>query len=73
MRKLYLAVSRDKYELPVAVSDTPGGLADLCGTTKGTVLSVISHAKERKCTPSYLRIKYTEKEWDDDDYLFNVR
>ena len=28
MKKLYLATTQDKYELPVAVSDTPEGLAE---------------------------------------------
>ena len=44
--KLYIATTPDKYELPVAVSDTPQGLARLMGTTKYTVLSCISHQKE---------------------------
>ena len=66
MRRLYLAVTPDKYELPVAVSETPSGLAEMCGTTKGTVLSVISHAKQHKRSCIYHRLNYTDKEWNDD-------
>lgn len=63
MRKLYLAVTPDKYELPVAVADTAEGLADQIGTTKGTILSVISHAKQHKRRSVYHRLTYTERDW----------
>lgn len=62
MRKLYLYVTADKYELPIAVSDTPQGLADMLGNTKNGVLSCISHAKGKE-HQRYYRIYYTEKEW----------
>lgn len=45
MRKLYIAATPDRYELPVAVADTPEELANHLGVTRYTVLSVISHAK----------------------------
>ena len=40
--KVYMRCSRDKYELPLAVADTPAELALLTGKTKGSVLSLIS-------------------------------
>lgn len=40
--KLYLKVTRDKYELPVAVAESPKELAIMLGTTKNNVLSSIS-------------------------------
>lgn len=65
MRKLYLATTDDKYELPVAVSDTPAGLAQMLGVSKGGILSVISHAKQHRKFCVYHRIEYTEREWNE--------
>lgn len=64
MKRLYLATTQDKYELPVAVSDTPEGLAELMGVSRRSVLSVISHAKQHKRNCMYHRIDYTEREWN---------
>ena len=63
MRKLYIAVTPDRYELPVAVSETPEGLAKMVGTSKNTVLSVISHARTHRHPCTYQKITYTEREW----------
>lgn len=61
--KLYIATTPDRYELPVAISETPQGLASLVGTTKGTVLSCISHQKEgRKSIYHKVLIKEGENE-----------
>lgn len=65
MRKLYLATTPDKYELPIAVSDTPKELARMMGVSKGGILSVISHAKQHKKSCAYHRIEYTEREWEE--------
>lgn len=58
MRKLYIVVTRDKYELPIAVSDTPQGLADMLGRTRNGILSCITHHKG-----GVMRVEYTEREW----------
>ena len=63
MKKLYLATTQDKYELPIAVSDSPEGLAEQMGVTRYSILSVISHAKQHKRNCMYHRIDYTEREW----------
>lgn len=44
--KLYICVTRDKYELPVAVAESARGLAEMRGVQSSTVLSSISHEKE---------------------------
>lgn len=54
--RLYICVTRDKYELPLAVADTPEALAKMCGVSAGTVLSVISHAKQHKYVSQYKRV-----------------
>ena len=49
MKKLYLATTQDKYELPIAVADSPKELAEMTGRgTRQTVLSAISHSKNQK-------------------------
>ena len=63
MKKLYLATTQDKYELPIAVSETPEGLAEMMGVSRRSVLSVISHAKQHKRSCMYHKIDYTEREW----------
>lgn len=44
--KLYICVTRDKYELPVAVAESARELAEMRGVQSSTVLSSISHEKE---------------------------
>ena len=65
MKKLYIAVTPDKFELPVYVADTPMELARVMGTSPNTVLSVISHSRQHKHPCTYQRIDYTEREWDE--------
>lgn len=42
---LYLEVTTDKYELPVAVADSPSELARIRNVSTNTVNSAISHEK----------------------------
>jgi hypothetical protein len=62
MKKLYIKTTLDAFELPLAVSETAEGLAKMCETTKGTILSEISHSKDRPRV-SYKRVDYTDEEW----------
>ena len=65
MKRLYLATILDRYELPIAVADTPEELANHLGVTRYTVLSVISHAKKHKRSCMYHKIEYNEREWNE--------
>ncbi len=57
-KKLYLAVTTDKYELPLYVSDTAKGLADWSGYSSGYILSAISHDYPgKKAGMKFLRIE----------------
>lgn len=64
MRKKYIYICHtlDKFELPIAVADSPSELAEICGTTAGCVSSSISHelldGKQRK----YKRVEVIEDE-----------
>lgn len=58
---LYIAVTKDKYELPIAVADSPQELAKLCGTTKNVINSMISHEKAGRIKSKYKKIEIEER------------
>ena len=45
IERVWLKVSSDKYELPLAVADTAVELATLCGVTVNTIYSQMSRVK----------------------------
>lgn len=64
-KKLYLAVSADQYELPLAVFDTSHELADWSGYGIMYVLSAITHNYSgEKSSMQFLRV---EVEWEEDE------
>lgn len=56
-KTVWMKVTHDKYELPVAVADTAEELAKICGTTANSIRSSISHVKNgrKKWTP-YVKV-----------------
>lgn len=46
MKKLYMYVTKDEYELPLVIADSAEELAQMLGTTKNTVLSSIAHKRQ---------------------------
>lgn len=62
-RNVWLNVTMDEYELPVAVADTAAQLAQILGTTEMTILSSISHAKHdgRKTPYRKVRVEIDEE------------
>lgn len=44
--KVYMKVTRDEYELPLAIADTPAELAEMTGASKNTIFSNIAHQKD---------------------------
>ena len=58
---VWIKVSADKYELPVAIADTPSELARLCGTTANTISSTWSHYKKGNIKKSsYVKVRLEE-------------
>lgn len=53
--KLYLKVTKDHLELPLAVAASPAELARMTGTTEGCILSSISHGR-----PGWVRVEIEE-------------
>lgn len=60
--KLYAKVSTDKYELPLAVADSPRELARMTGNTCGSIRSMIS-----KGVPGYIKIDCGPDMWPTND------
>jgi hypothetical protein len=46
-KDLWMKVTSDEYELPVAVADSVGQLAKLCGVSVNTIYTSMSHAKHQ--------------------------
>ena len=47
--RVYMAVTRDKYELPLAVADTVLELAKMRKVSPETIYGRLSHQKGKKC------------------------
>ena len=59
LERLYIAVTPDLYELPIAVADTAKELAKMIGTSENSVYSCISKKRSGKKTKfKFLRIDY---------------
>ncbi len=61
--KLYIAVSKDEYELPYAIADTPTDLARMLGVNPQSVRKAFYDIRNGR---SYKRTKYREVEIDDE-------
>ena len=59
---LYMEVTSDKYELPVAVAESPRELAEMTRTKSSIIRSAICHMKQ----PGRRRSKYVKLEVEDD-------
>lgn len=63
MNYVYMAVTNDKYELPVYVTETPGELAKIVGLKPDSLYSILSHKSDEKDNPNrkkrllYLKVK----------------
>lgn len=68
--RIWLAVTQDKYQLPVAVADTAAELARMMGVRQSTVISSVYRQRLRAKTIKGIRgqkKKYFCIEVDDDD------
>ena len=53
---VYMVVSKDKYELPLAVADSVAELARMIGLNRSTVASAMSHAKKKGFNSHYVKV-----------------
>ena len=64
MRRLWLAITLDKYELPYAVADSYQELAKMVGRSPSSIQSAISHHKHGRWKRSrYITVDV--EEWED--------
>lgn len=59
---VYMMVTQDKYELPLAIADSSYELARITGTNAISIRSAISHAKDRNSK----RSKWVKVEIDEE-------
>ena len=60
---LYMAVTPDEYQLPLAVADSVQQLARMVGVTTNSIYSAISHGESRNWKKRrYVRIRIDEEE-----------
>lgn len=53
---VYMKITKDEFELPVAVADSPKELAKIVGTKPNYILSSISHAKKDGYRSAYVKV-----------------
>lgn len=58
--RIYVQVTPDEYELPVAVADSPEELAEITGHTVGTIKTTISKRKNGKRKGKFLYVEVEE-------------
>lgn len=56
-KKLYLLVSKDEYELPLAVCDSVYELSERAGATENTIRSALSHYKNDGVNCPYRQVE----------------
>lgn len=64
--KLYMAVTNDRYQLPLGVSEDPGELAKMLGVKRQTILCDLCpsrkhRSKEKKRDYKVVRIRMEEE------------
>lgn len=65
---VWMKVTHDKYELPVAVADSSRELAQICGVKLSSIYSIMSHAKNNYRNydwSPYRKIRLEEDEEDE--------
>ena len=62
MTKIYMAVTKDKYELPYAIADSPSMLAKITGEKSQTIRTYISTGQK-----GFVRVEVE----DDDESLIS--
>ena len=67
MKYIWMAVTPDKYELPIAVEDSARKLADLLGVSESTVKgSEFRHTDGHICGVKYVKVRNTDEDTDTD-------
>lgn len=62
---VWLYVTKDKYELPLAVADSLPLLAKQLGITTNAIHSAMSHSRTKGYKCRYIKVVIDEKETED--------
>lgn len=68
---VYMYVTTDKYELPIAIADSPKELAAILGTTNNAVSSAISHKKGKNPNSLGMYVKVWIDEYENEEGVEN--
>lgn len=71
-KQMYMMVTKDEYELPLAFADTPAELARMLGLQSGSVIqSAIQKSKVRKpkkrkeaASSQYVKVVFDDDDWE---------
>ena len=58
---LWLKVTHDKYEFPLAIADSPKQLAEMVGTTKAAVVSGACHFRHGRAWSCYRKVEIEDE------------
>lgn len=72
MKVLWVALSKDKYKLPVAVADSRAELAEMMHTTKNAISSNISRYKRGLGPERYAKVEVPEEKEDIENLISAV-
>ena len=62
-RYIWMKVTKDIYQLPLMVADSASELAEMCGTSRNSVVSTFSHYRKGRIEfPSYICVTIEEGE-----------
>lgn len=65
MTVVYMKVSKDEYELPEAIADSPMHLAKMLGVKPQSIYDSMRHVKTRGSWSPYKKVEFDEEEDDD--------
>lgn len=66
MIHIWMMVTQDEFELPLAIADSSDELAQICGTTANSIRSTVAKARKGIIkNPSYVLVKVEEGETND--------
>lgn len=66
-KAIYMYVSADKYEIPLAIADSADELAEMLGVTRNAIDSSMSNARRRGNKCQYKRVLVDAEEGDEDE------
>ena len=64
MKYIFMLVTKDRYELPLAVADTRKELGEMLGVSPVTIANSITRAKKGGHKSKYVRVEFPDNDID---------